>query len=740
MPSKPHGIKVFFKPVAKVPEKRPRPVDEPDDTIRVASIRTSVAPQVEPSSSPLSSLRSSAIPSSPRGKPPPGPDSPVSISIRSPKPKLPHTATPTPTSPLRRKVNGRSLGSVPEQHKAEHVEEDSCDPGMRAEPSTQKPLKQERAVIQDSDGDSNSLSSLDDLLGRREPDTSSSPPEAMLKPASLKNSAREPSHSLGSHLGRRSRNSHNDRDFAPSKYKFSLESLVAGTVDDDELEAGVTKAREGFDALDAASRQKNDTTSLRGRVGEETIASVFDDDPETGNQRTRLMNALDRTEALSQDLGWSFFESNCLVNHKRPTPFPNHLVDGGTWEDQLREPRPRSRAFLSGYVGEAWAPRDLPDELLSWILDTITFESRDDLRYGYCTMLESAFATRNPSSIQPKHITKIFQAIGARPEALNIKAVVVPIEDRVKEEKTPDWRYLLSSLDLFTALSHSLDFSVRELLTVLVCRMTLDARLMNNVTVSARVEKSICRLLNAVDGSSAKDSMHRIGSNLLNTVKNPQLQAKLLKHIMPYGNCAPFRLRLATAFLLDVGTGLQNPLDPSINLDRLSTHLQDPRFRIETHKLKRTLQDFDYTQLAALTAILDVAIDNGRSVPTFPSHDAERSFNAQVDVLADRIKVIFTAIEDKGAQHMRRTEAKERLETLYYRVMYSVRTRPPPKKKVFGGSGEEWEGVGRSEALMGKFLAGRKQKQKDQRALKRQLGVGSSPVELEGASQSSGGI
>lgn len=54
-----------------------------------------------------------------------------------------------------------------------------------------------------------------------------------------------------------------------------------------------------------------------------------------------------------------------------------------------------------------------------------------------------------------------------------------------------------------------------------------------------------------------------------------------------------------------------------------------------------------------------------------------------MDALADRIRKIFTAIEDSGVSHLKRTLAKEGLEALHYRVLYSVRSKPPPKKPLF---------------------------------------------------------
>lgn len=62
---------------------------------------------------------------------------------------------------------------------------------------------------------------------------------------------------------------------------------------------------------------------------------------------------------------------------------------------------------------------------------------------------------------------------------------------------------------------------------------------------------------------------------------------------------------------------------------------------------------------------------------------------------------MFMQIVDSGASDMRRTEAKEVLEGLQSRLLYSVRTRPPQKKNIFGEE-ETYEGERKG---MQEFLA-----------------------------------
>jgi len=115
---------------------------------------------------------------------------------------------------------------------------------------------------------------------------------------------------------------------------------------------------------------------------------------------------------------------------------------------------------------------------------------------------------------------------------------------------------------------------------------------------------------------------------------------------------------------------------------------------------------FDFCELAALISILDVAIDSVTNRDGFTDRKAETQFNQDVDMLADRIKAIFTSIQDSGASHLKRTEAKEGLQALHYRLIYGVRTKPRPKKAWFESSeAGDQDGLKKSEAVMNKFLS-----------------------------------
>lgn len=119
-----------------------------------------------------------------------------------------------------------------------------------------------------------------------------------------------------------------------------------------------------------------------------------------------------------------------------------------------------------------------------------------------------------------------------------------------------------------------------------------------------------------------------------------------------------------------------------LNIPRLTTYLNHPRFNVKKYKAKNR-PDYDYNELGSIINLLNIAIDAGWTTTGFETPDAERAFNADIDVLAERTKRIFSSIEDSGVSHLKRTLAKENLEALHYRILYSVRSKPPPKKTLF---------------------------------------------------------
>ena len=142
----------------------------------------------------------------------------------------------------------------------------------------------------------------------------------------------------------------------------------------------------------------------------------------------------------------------------------------------------------------------------------------------------------------------------------------------------------------------------------------------------------------------------------------------------------------------------------SLDIDLLSAIaqlLREPQFLVNYNT--------DYSELAASIAVLDIGLDDG-NVPcsmVLPEHESE--FNKDIDKLAKILKAMFTRIIDTGASHMLRTQAKDVLEALHSRLTFAARTKPRPKKGLFGDSRQEPIKGGESRNYWKKFLAMRRE-------------------------------
>lgn len=331
MSLKSRDITDFFKPFAQSRNKRPRSVDDAEDTITVSSSRASKLPN---NASPASLSKDVSV-SSPKSGNIPRPGETTSITIRSPS-----KSTKAPTIQPFTSSFGNLDGSG---DKSNWNHEASTDTAVEApisgEASTQRVVKNGQVIIRSSDDeDSASSASLDDLadlLGRREPSPSSSPlPEQSPPKIEPKEERNLRSRSKGARISMTKAGS----TALPSvtSYKFSLDSLVTDTVDDNEVEAGVAKARSTFNALQEGNGEASSGSNSNKELNEDVLASVVDQEEE-GAGFKRLLNAVRRTEALNQEKTWSFFSRRTSLQGRSPCEdFPCHAIKSTGWESVLK--------------------------------------------------------------------------------------------------------------------------------------------------------------------------------------------------------------------------------------------------------------------------------------------------------------------------------------------------------------------------------------------------------------------
>ncbi|BAE62719.1 unnamed protein product [Aspergillus oryzae RIB40] len=465
-------------------------------------------------------------------------------------------------------------------------------------------------------------------------------------------------------------------------YKHSIDSLVTQAVDDNETEASIAKLRatlEEENARKAAS--KSEAAPGLQQLHEGILTSALDSqNDETGLRR--LLDAVRRTEAFDMEKSWFFFDHGSEL--APPPAFPRNCIPAKSSLSVLRDPESRERAFHSGSVDFALSRGLLPDELVVWILNSVPSEPRDTLRNAYCRAFKSL--------VRPDSIDAIFQRMGASPKALTFSEVIVPdaIPKNSSLRAAPQHQAaLLAILNLLRGAADLFSDETREHILSILFRLSLDISLTRDPMVCSELERTIIAVLESIPEETADNLVYRVCTSAYETIKDAVFQSRLLTHILPTSSwIAMLRCRLAVAFLTSDPSSLAEEPDVMGYLRRIIDVLKDKRFDVKRYKMKGQ-PEYDYGELMAITTVLNIAIDSGWSGVDFSSKDAEREFNSEVDVLADRIKRIFTSIEDSGASHLKRTLAKEALEALHYRIIYSVRTKPRPKRSIFGENGAD---------------------------------------------------
>ncbi|KAF7592100.1 hypothetical protein BBP40_000705 [Aspergillus hancockii] len=583
----------------------------------------------------------------------------------------------------------------------QHQENPQSDETVASDPSllssfslAQRVVKNGREVVISSDGDDTDSSEfLED------------PNNLFMKFVKQTNdSTDEQSSNDSSGQGRSLRSRRLNDEVKPSKfplsraskptYKHTIDSLVTQAVDDNETEAGIAKlraiieedvARKAASKSEAASASHDQSRQLHEGI----LTSALDDkNDETGLRR--LLDAVRRTEAFDMEKSWSFFDYG--GNLAPPPVFPRECIASKSYISALREPESRERAFHSGTVDFALSRGFLPDDLIMWILNSVPSEPRNSLRHVYCRAFKNVSAERIQSLIRPKDINALFQRMSANPKALVASEVIVPdaIPKNSSIRSAPQHKAaLLSVLNLLHGAADLFSEDTRERILNLLFRLSLDISLISDPIICPELERTVTAVLESIPEGKADELVNRICASVYETITDVVFQSRLLTHILPTSSwIAMLRCRLAISFLTCDRSPLTEEPDMNVYLKQIITVLKDKKFDVKRYKSKGP-PDYDYGELMAITTLLNIAIDSSWSSMDFPSKDAEREFNSEIDLLADRIKKIFTSIEDSGASHLKRTLAKEALEALHYRIVYSVRSKPRPKRSIFGDNGVE---------------------------------------------------
>lgn len=206
--------------------------------------------------------------------------------------------------------------------------------------SSQRVIKNGAIVIRNSDDESDSDTSLDDidgLLARKSASTSTPPTESETALPLLKTppgqKIRASTRLKKPNTGISSTPQVTPTFRMPPEYKYSLASLVQRSKEEKALEESIAKTRSALDSHDIGSSltcgDSHGSAPTEAKIDRTLLVSVMNKRSE-GEDIDRLLMAVQRTEAFDLGTTWSFFDDVQSISPSKQANLPN--IIGAQWE------------------------------------------------------------------------------------------------------------------------------------------------------------------------------------------------------------------------------------------------------------------------------------------------------------------------------------------------------------------------------------------------------------------------
>ncbi|CAK7232197.1 hypothetical protein SCUCBS95973_008179 [Sporothrix curviconia] len=468
--------------------------------------------------------------------------------------------------------------------------------------------------------------------------------------------------------------------------------------------------------------------------------------------KDRLRKALDRTEVAAVSESWYFFKEYFVPSPVKHRPFPQKAAAPGSRWAFLRDATMRQDYFIMGVVRKAIAGAranntggsmgdglsasqqtlrepHLTDELFLWILNEACVDPQPALRAEYADVLRCC-PEQVRRFVDAERLLLLFQTLGPRWESidLSIRLELVPTIHRPYPGR--DWSPLRSLLRLVATLAESLSLEAASCAVKILLRMGIDRVVEGTPDILQDYQEAMRKLVGRVLPKDWSDFCYDTASSSCNSVQKPSLRWQVLA-CMPLDTpaCHDMRRRLASAFFFNDSERAR--VDPRRQLQQVQglTKLTVRDDLVLT-------PDTNFSDLMALVDMLGVFLDDvGRqsvvqlraasSDKTKAGHDNKdskdskdstaaaiaRNFDADIDSLVQRLKMIGHGIESTGGGHIAQLDSKTAFERLQIRLTHSVRTRPPGRRSIFDRPLADNSGLGGGEDMQD--VTGMQQKQQD---------------------------
>ncbi|KAM7208880.1 hypothetical protein V8F20_000758 [Naviculisporaceae sp. PSN 640] len=483
------------------------------------------------------------------------------------------------------------------------------------------------------------------------------------------------------------------------KHKFDWNALMKHAQADNALEESEQRMEIALAAGSPTSATKSEFPDGIDGSGKEESDSLHDTmfnvlpdakGSEAKEHREKVLLAVKRTQATLHRKEYQFFDDPSQQSPDSPgtigvrSSFPKAAAKG-PWKFLARD-QGRADLFEDGVPFLVQSKlKNLPDEIYSWVVEEIPAVKSARLREEYLRLLEKC-PEHAGRLIDEKLIVKLFRGLGASDRALDLTS-----QTKVDKSSTGrsynsssssntgggqrDWTGLLAVLEILSRTSEGLTLRTLTSSIALLLRLGMDRVVHEDPDVASEYQETFWWLVKSIPAGCWDKACLDITTSLYNHVPEYTLRWDAVSSIpLTHPRLIDLRRRLAIAFLFDDPQRGHLPPDETFSIRSVIDRMDSDDTGIFTVDRRRQT---DFFELASLIELLAVAIGDG-------NHRGEKEYNADVDELSKRLKMMTLSIHDKGPAFVSRLEAKGVLKDIERKLTYLTRTHPPVKASIFG--------------------------------------------------------
>ncbi|KAK3694000.1 hypothetical protein B0T22DRAFT_57936 [Podospora appendiculata] len=487
------------------------------------------------------------------------------------------------------------------------------------------------------------------------------------------------------------------------KHKFDMKALLKHA----EAENAIEESEQRVASV--MSRPSEPVAAPKKAPGSlhDNMLNVLSDDDGSQNEgrREKVLRAVKRTGEDAERKEYPFFDKD----HSRSAddfsigarPLFPRATATGVWKF-LAPAKSRVEFFEDGLPYNIQAKmQSLPDEIFLWVLHETPFEKSRKLREEYLRLL-GVCPDHASEYISEETIVQLFRNLGASGRALDfaLQASKTSSEyERWEPYKQRDWTPLRSVLRILAETAHGLELQSLIRSVAILLRLGMDNLMREDHLIQTDHQDAMLRLVQAVPKVSWDHFCGAVCTSLYDHVEEACLRWDAVSSIpITDPRLIELRRRLSIVCVFDAPQRASARPEDHFSMRAVVDQLEADKFVVDRHNT-------DYYELAALTDLLSVVIGDGNP-PLGGGPEAIKQYNAEVDEVARRLKILYSNIHEQGGAFASRLDAKTKLKDLERKLHHATRTRPPPKESVFGlRTSEDDAARPRQQRFMQRFLA-----------------------------------